>query len=179
MIVIGIDPSSTSTGYGLVEYQQRKYRYMDCGCIRPPARLAFEDRLVFLYDHLSEILAKNSPDEAAVESTFFGKDARATTKLDQAKGVLLLALRQANLPVAHYAPAEVKKSIAGSGQATKEQVQYMIARMLELKELPRPLDASDALGIAMCHVNRAGLRFSGTGGQRKPEVEALLKRMKR
>lgn len=179
MIVIGIDPSSTSTGYGLVEYRQRKCRYLDCGCIRPPAKMAFEDRLVFLYENLCKILAEKRPDEAAVESTFFGKDARAAIKLGQARGVLLLALRQAKLSIAHYAPAEVKKAIAGSGQATKKQVQYMITRMLELKELPQPLDASDALGIAICHVYQGGLKVSDNGGQRKPEVEALLKRMKR
>ena len=179
MIVIGIDPSSTSTGYGLIEHRQRKCRFLDCGCIRPPAKLGFEDRLVFLYENLSDILAAKRPDEAAVESTFFGKDARAATKLGQARGVLLLDLRQIDLPIAHYSPAEVKKAIAGSGQATKEQVQYMIARMLELKELPQPLDASDALGIATCHVYHSGVKFNTNGGQRKPEVEALLKRMKR
>ena len=113
MIVIGIDPSSTSTGYGLIDTDQRQIRYLDCGCIRPPAHTSFEDRLVFLYDTLSELIKVKQPDEAAVESTFFGKDAVAAFKLGQARGVLLLALRQAGLPISNYTPATVKKSDRG------------------------------------------------------------------
>ena len=131
MIILGIDPSSTSTGYGLLEYQQRRYRFIACGCIRPPQSTRdFEDRLVFLYQRLGEIITENAPDEAAIESSFFGKDASAATKLAQARGVLLLGLRLADLPIAHYTPAQVKKAVAGNGQATKEQVQYMITKML-------------------------------------------------
>ena len=105
----------------------------------------FEDRLVFMHDQLCEIIASNTPQQAAIESTFFGKDANATARLGEARGVLVLAARKAGLPIAHYAPAEVKKAVVGRGQATKEQVQFMIKRLLDLKEMPRPLDASDAL----------------------------------
>jgi len=180
LIILGIDPSSTSTGYGLLEYQQRRYRFIACGCIRPPQSTRdFEDRLVFLYQRLGEIITENAPDEAAIESSFFGKDASAATKLAQARGVLLLGLRLADLPIAHYTPAQVKKAVAGNGQATKEQVQYMITKMLGLKEMPRPLDASDALAIALCHTFRPELRWPQGSGRRKPEVEALLRRMTR
>jgi len=179
LIVLGIDPSSTSTGYGLLEYQRRKCRYVGCGCIRPKNSQAFEDRLVFIYDRLCRIIDEHAPDEAAIESTFFGKDADAAAKLGQARGVLLLALRKAGLSVAHYTPAEVKKSVVGSGQATKEQVQFMITRLLGLKEIPRPLDASDALAIALCHTVQPEFSLPQQGRRRRPEVEALLRRMTR
>ena len=179
MIILGIDPSSTSTGYGLLEYQQRRCRFVVCGCIRPRNKQAFEDRLVFIYDRLREIIVEHSPDEAAIESTFFGKDADAATKLGQARGVLLNALRKAGLPIASYTPAQVKKSVAGSGQASKEQVQYMITKLLGLKEMPRPLDASDALAIALCHSFRPELRLPQGQNRRRPEVEELLRRMKK
>lgn len=179
MIVLGIDPSSTSTGYGLLEYRQRKCRYIACGCIRPPKGLAFEDRLVFIYDRLCEIIDESAPDEAAIESTFFGKDASAAAKLGQARGVLLLALRKAGLPIAHYPPAEVKKAVAGSGQASKEQVQFMITKLLSLRQMPRPLDASDALAIALCHVSQPAFSLPQEGRRRKPEIEELLSRVVR
>jgi crossover junction endodeoxyribonuclease RuvC len=179
LIIIGIDPSSTSTGYGLLEFSRRKCRYIDCGCIRPKRGAAFEDRLVFIYDRLQEILKECAADEAAIESTFFGKDADAAAKLGQARGVLLLGLRQAGLPIGHYSPASVKKAVAGNGRASKEQVQFMVARTLGLRELPKPLDASDALAIALCHVRRPGQSLTGKERQRRPEVEALLKRVVR
>ncbi len=179
MIVIGIDPSSTSTGYGVIEYGKRQCRYIDCGCIRPKSGMVFEDRLVYIYDRLRELLNEFTPVEAAIESTFFGKDADAAAKLGQARGVLLLALRQSDLPIAHYTPASVKKSIAGNGRATKERVQFMVSRLLGLSELPKPLDASDALAIALCHLRRPEISLLGTQKQRRPEIEALLKRVVR
>ena len=98
-----------STGYGIITYGKRQCRFIDCGCIRPRTGLTFEDRLVFIYDRIRDILRNVSPDEAAIESTFFGKDADAAAKLGQARGVLLLALRQSDLPIEHYAPAFSKK----------------------------------------------------------------------
>lgn len=179
MIVIGIDPSSTSTGYGIIEYGKRQCRFIDCGCIRPRTGLTFEDRLVFIYDQIRDILRNVNPDEAAIESTFFGKDADAAAKLGQARGVLLLALRQSDLPIQHYTPASVKKSVAGNGRATKERVQFMVSRLLGLKELATPLDASDALAIALCHLRRPEVSLMGTQKQRRPDVEALLRRVVR
>ena len=140
--------------------------------------MPFEDRLVFFYERMREIVEERDPNEVAVESTFFGKDARASSKLDHARGVLILAARQSKKPIIHYTPAQVKKAIAGSGQATKERVQLMITRMLALKEMPKPLDASDALAIALCHIHQMRLRPIQGTSKRKPEIEALLQRMK-
>lgn len=180
MIVLGIDPSSTSTGYGLIEaLPRRQCRFLDCGCIRPGVGLAFEDRLVFLYDRLTQILQERVPDTVAIESTFYGKDAEAAAKLGQARGVILLAVRQAGRPMAHYPPAEVKKAVVGRGQATKEQVRFMVCRLLGLKELPGSLDASDALAIALCHLHQPALRGQPATARRRPEVEALLRRVVR
>ena len=179
MIVIGVDPSSTCTGYGLIEYDSKRTRYLNCGCIRPKARMKFEDRLVYIFDQFTQVLNEYKPSESAVESTFFGKDADSAAKLGQARGVLLLALRKASIPVEHYSPATVKKSIVGSGQASKERVRFMVARLLKLKEIPTTLDASDALGIAICHTRKSTIATSDQARKRKPEVEALLKKMVR
>ncbi len=178
MLILGVDPSSTSTGYGFVEYSKRKARYVACGCIRPKED-AFEDRLVYMFDEMTRLIGEYAPDEGAIETTFFGKDATAAAKLGQARGVLIVAMRKAGLPIAHYAPAMIKRSVTGNGQATKQQVQFMVTRTLNLKERPKSLDASDALAIALCHTQQSGRILSEGRGQRKPEVEALLSRMVR
>ncbi|MCY3669221.1 MAG: crossover junction endodeoxyribonuclease RuvC [Gemmatimonadetes bacterium] len=178
MLVLGVDPSSTSTGYGFVEYSKRKARYVACGCIRPKED-AFEDRLVYMFDEMTRLIDEYAPDEGAIETTFFGKDATAAAKLGQARGVLIVAMRKAGLPIAHYTPAVVKRSVTGNGQATKQQVQFMVARRLGLEEVPKPLDASDALAIVLCHTQQSGRVLCEGRGQRKPEIEALLSRMVR
>jgi crossover junction endodeoxyribonuclease RuvC len=178
LIILGIDPSSTSTGYGLVEVTGNRHLFIACGCIRPKSNRSFEERLGKIYDGISTIISESGPHEVAVESSYYGKDANAAAKLGEARGVIRLAVHQAGLPIAAYTPAEVKKAVAGTGQATKEQVQYMITRMFKLRQMPRPLDASDALAIAICHIHRRQLQGEGADRKpRKPEVEALLARM--
>ena len=179
MLVLGLDPSSTSTGYGLVRRRGRALEYAGCGCFRPRAGVPFEERLQAIYDGLRTLLQSESPDAVALESSFYGRDADAAGKLGEARGVLRLALVQAGLDTTLYAPAEIKKAVVGNGQASKEQVQMMVARLLKLKQLPRPLDASDALAIAVCHLNRGARAVAGAGSRshRRPEVEALLRRV--
>lgn len=125
---------------------------------------------------MAEIVAETRPDEVAIESTFHGKDPNAVARLGETRGVLCLAVKQAALPLVNYAPAEVKKAVAGSGRATKEQVQFMITKLLKLKEAPRPLDASDALAVALCHAHNVTFRPPSGGRHPKPEIEALLMR---
>jgi len=177
VIVLGIDPSSTSTGYGVVEQGGRQHRYVDCGCIRPPSSASLADRLVFLFDHLGQVLEESQPDEVALESSFYGRDADAAAKLGEARGVIRLVVRRANLVAAEYAPAQVKKAVVGTGQATKEQVQFMVTQLLQMSESPRSLDASDALAVALCHLQQGGLQSPGATSRRRPEVEALLARV--
>lgn len=179
LIIIGVDPSSTVTGYGLIEYDSKKMHYIHCGCIRPKAKMKFEDRLVYIFDEFAKVLDEYKPSESAVESTFFGKDADSAAKLGQARGVLLLALRKATIPIEHYSPATVKKSIVGSGRASKERVQFMVTRLLKLEKIPASLDASDALGIAICHTRKSSIVNSNGSTKRKPAVDLLLKKMVR
>ena len=112
-----------------------------------------------------------------MESSFYGKDPDAAGKLGQAQGVLSLAVRKAGLSVVRYTPAEVKKAVVGNGQATKEQVQFMVAKLLRLSEVPSPLDASDAIAVALCHGHRRVALPNTPRPQRKPEVENLLSRV--
>ena len=177
MIVLGIDPSSTSTGYGLVGYEQGEYGFVDCGCIRSKAKQDFGDRLALLFDRMSDLISDAAPDQVALESSFFGKDADAASKLGEARGVVRLAVQKAGLGLTQYTPSQVKKAVVGKGQATKEQVQFMVSRLLRLDEMPRPLDASDALAVALCHIHRQRFQETQAGSPRSPEVEALLNRV--
>jgi crossover junction endodeoxyribonuclease RuvC len=180
LIILGVDPSSTSTGYGILDGRRRRFRYVTCGCIRPRRGEALEDRLVLLHERLAAVIAEHRPDVAAIERTFVGRDATAAAILGQARGVLLLALRQAGLPVSHYTPAEVKKAVVGNGQATKEQVQFMVTKLLGLPAAPVPLDASDALAVGLCHAFQVGQRLPSTKDRpSRPEIDALLRRMVR
>ena len=178
MLVLGLDPSSTSTGYGLVRGDGRHLVYFDCGCFRPPKGADFGERLAALYEGLTGLLSRTRPDAVALESSFYGRDADAAAKLGEARGVLRLGLHQAGFTPAPYSPAEVKKAVVGNGQATKEQVQAMVARLLGMDEPPTPLDASDALAVAVCHLHRRPGPPAGDGGAvRRPEVQALLRRV--
>ena len=112
-----------------------------------------------------------------MESSFYGKDPDAAGKLGQDQGVLSLAVCKAGLSIQRYTPAEVKKAVVGNGQATKEQVQYMVAKLLRLSEVPSPLDASDALAVALCHCHRRGPLVNLPRSQRKPEIDSLLNRV--
>lgn len=177
MLVLGLDPSTTSTGYGLVDGDGRRAAtFVDCGCIRPPRNVTFDRRLQVLFDGVNEVLQTHKPDAVAIEGSFYGKDADAAAKLGEARGVLRLAVTLTGIESVVYSPAEIKKALTGNGQATKESVQYMVAQTLKMKKLPTPLDASDALAIALCHLQRPASSSSEERG-RKPEVEALLRRV--
>lgn len=155
----------------------RHLAFSECGCFRPPKGADFAGRLATLYAGLTELLSRTRPDAVALESSFYGRDADAAAKLGEARGVLRLGLHQAGFTPALYSPAEVKKAVAGSGQATKEQVQSMVARLLGMDEPPTPLDASDALAVAVCHLHRGARPSAVDGGAtRRPEVQALLRR---
>lgn len=177
MLVLGLDPSTVSTGFGLVEGDGRRAAaYVDCGCFRPPRKVSFDQRLRVLFDGVTQVIQDRKPDAIALESSFYGKDADAAAKLGEARGVLRLAANLAGLEPLLYSPAEVKKALTGNGQASKESVQYMVTQTLKMKEPPTSLDASDALAVALCHLHRSGPTTTG-GRARKPEIEALLRRV--
>jgi len=156
MLVIGIDPGTATTGYGLVrENQDDSLQAVDYGVILTPADMPMAQRLALLYGKLNEILVLHHPDSSAVEKLFFQRNVKTAITVGQGRGVVLLALAQADVPVAEYTPLEVKQAVAGYGGADKRQVQEMVRVLLDLEEIPKPDDAADALAVAICHLHSA------------------------
>jgi len=153
MRVLGLDPGLAITGYGLVEGDGQRLVALEHGVIRTPAGAPRSQRLVLLHDELSALLARYNPDVAAVEELFLDTNARTAMSVGEARGVLLLTLAQAGVSVAEYTPMQVKQAVTGYGGAGKQQVQQMIALLLNLAEIPRPDDAADALAISVCYLH--------------------------
>ena len=159
MLVIGIDPGTAITGYGLVrEEQNGKLTVVDYGVIQTPAKMPMPQRLLRLYRELKAITLLHRPESGAVEKLFFQKNVRTAISVGQGRGVAILALAEAEMPIAEYTPLEIKQAIAGYGGADKAQMQYMVKALLVLDEIPKPDDAADALAVAICHIHQA--RFS-------------------
>jgi crossover junction endodeoxyribonuclease RuvC len=155
MRVLGIDPGTVTSGYGVVEEEGGRLCYIEAGGIATSAKQPFPDRLKKIYDGLEAVIARHRPDAVAVESLFFAKNVQSALKLGHARGVALLAAVNAGVPVFEYSALEIKKAAVGYGQAEKEQVRLMLCTLLRLKELPKPHDATDALAAAVCHINSA------------------------
>lgn len=152
--MLGIDPGTATCGYGVVRGGDGPAKLLECGVIRTRATTPLADRLLTLFEGLSELLARHRPDAVAVEGLFHGKNARSALVLGHARGVALLVAAQAGLAVAEISPAEVKRAVTGTGSATKEQVGLMVARLLRLAAPPAPTDASDGVAIALTHLLR-------------------------
>jgi crossover junction endodeoxyribonuclease RuvC len=150
--ILGIDPGLRRTGWGVVEIDGNALRFLGCGSVETSERAELGARLVAIHDGLQRVVADFAPDEAAVEATFVNKDATATLKLGQARGIAMLVPALADVPVAEYAPNLVKKTIVGAGHGEKRQVRMMIGVLLP-KADPRSDDAADALAIAVCHAH--------------------------
>ena len=155
MRIFGIDPGSACTGYGCIDSDGSRCRLVGCGAIRVSARLPLSDRLVAVYDELTLLLATHRPACVAIEGIFHARNARSALVLGHARGVAMLAASKAGLPMAEYAPTEVKRAVVGYGRADKQQVQQMIVLLLGLETAPSPFDVSDALAIAICHAHAA------------------------
>lgn len=153
--IIGIDPGLRRTGWGVIESDGPRLSYIACGTVTSNAAEPLCDRLAMLFAGLTDVLARWHPHEAAVEETFVNRDAHATLKLGQARGIALLAPARAGLSVAEYAPNMVKKTVAGSGHAEKDQIRAMIDFLLP-KARPDSADATDALAIAITHAHHRG-----------------------
>lgn len=158
MIVLGIDPGTATTGYGVVARAgDGAVSLLECGIVRTEPTSALPARLRAIFEGVTEVLERTNPDVVAVESAFYAKNAHTALVLGHARGAILLAATLRDLPLAEYAPAEVKNAVAGTGRATKEQVQFMVQRLLRLKEPPRPSDAADAVAVALTHCFAAAL----------------------
>jgi crossover junction endodeoxyribonuclease RuvC len=164
-LVLGIDPGTAITGYGLVESDDGLLKLVGSGTITTSAKENLPARLQIIYRELSRIIAAYRPAEAAIEELFFARNARTALAVGHARGVALLALADAALPISEYTPLQVKQTVTGYGQADKKQVQEMVRLLLDLPDVLRPDDAADAAAIAICHIHSSRLsRLVGADG---------------
>lgn len=154
MIVLGIDPGTVAAGYGAVRRAAGRLSLVKCGAARAARGKALAERLRLIHAGLAAVIAELRPDVAVVEQPFAGQNLATAIAIGEARGVALLACADAGVPVAEYSPAEIKRAVAGSGAARKEQVALMVKAILGLAEPPRPSDAADALAAAICHLHR-------------------------
>jgi len=159
MLILGVDPGTAITGYGIIEQKGNSLSAITYGCIRTDAKLPLENRLAVLYDKLcNDIIGDNLLSTVVVEELFFNKNTRTAMAVGQARGVILLAAAHKGIPVAEYTPLQVKQGLVGFGRATKGQVQEMVRIILGLRVIPRPDDVADALGLAICHAHSGKLQ---------------------
>jgi crossover junction endodeoxyribonuclease RuvC len=151
MIILGIDPGTRSTGYGIIDHSTHATKALDFGCIRPPAKATSSKRYLIIFEGIEDLIVRHRPEALAVESQFMHKNALSAMKLGMARAMAILAAERAGIPIFEYAPKKAKKAVVGTGGATKDQVQKMIQVLLNLPELPTPDDAADALALALCH----------------------------
>lgn len=153
MIILGIDPGLAITGFGLIKYEQNNFKVIQYGVIRTPSKTPLPDRLVKIREGIETLVQQYKPDCAAIEELFFNTNAKSAFLVGQARGVAVVTVASAGLPVYEYTPLQVKQGVAGYGRADKNQIQQMVKTLLNLKEIPKPDDAADALAIAMCHAH--------------------------
>ncbi|WP_031516090.1 crossover junction endodeoxyribonuclease RuvC [Desulfofalx alkaliphila] len=156
MIIMGVDPGTAITGYGLVYYSRNRFKLVDCGVIRTQSTLPLYKRLSTLYSDLTALINEFKPQQYAVEELFFNKNTRTALAVGHARGVALLAGAKVGLDVFEYTPLQVKQAVVGHGRAQKHQVQYMVKEILKLPAVPKPDDAADALAVAICHAHFTG-----------------------
>lgn len=154
MRVLGIDPGTLITGYGVVEDTGSGLSLIDYGIVKSRGRDRFPERLKKIYEGLNWVFEKHKPDHVAVERVFYGKSVKSAIKIGEGRGVAILCAALAGLPLSEYSPTVIKKSVVGVGSAQKRQVQEMVKVILNLPKLPEPFDSSDALAIAICHCHR-------------------------
>ncbi len=174
MRILGIDPGSETTGWGVVEGDGRRYRLVEYGTVRAVARERFAARLLKISNGIESLIARFVPDVCAVEEAFFAVNAKTALKLGQVRGVVLVAAERAGVEIAEYAPRLVKQTVVGYGAAEKHQVQEMVRVLLSLKRVPQPFDASDALAVAICHFHHAGAASPTQRVTKTPPARAKL-----
>ena len=155
MRILGIDPGSETTGWGIIEDDGRHYRLLDCGAVRANKAHRFPARLLVIANALEEIIARHTPDACAIEDGFLATNVKTTLKLGQVRGVAMLVAERAALEVHEYSPRLVKQTVVGHGNAEKFQVQQMVKTLLSLATMPEPHDVADAIAVAICHFHHA------------------------
>ena len=157
MKILGIDPGIAIMGYGVVEFDGNKVKVIENGVITTSSKTKTPERLNILYDNLDEIISEFKPDEFAIEELFFNQNVKTAITVGHARGIQVLCAQKNNLPIYEYTPLQIKQAITGYGRATKSQMQKTVTTLLNLKEIPKPDDAADALAVALCHA--LSLRF--------------------
>src|SRR6267143_2952733 len=155
MRILGIDPGSETTGWGVIEGDSRRYGLVECGTVRASAGQKFPARLLKIADALEELIQRLNPHACAIEDGFLATNVKVTLKLGQVRGVAMLIAERAALEIHEYSPRLVKQTVVGYGNAEKFQVQEMVKTLLSLKSIPEPHDAADALAVAICHFHHA------------------------
>lgn len=154
MRVIGIDPGTGRMGWAIVEREKGKEKLIECGCLETPAHTPLPIRLEKIHTFLTKIIIKHKPKSASIEDLFFAKNKKTVMAVGAARGVIILACKQAKLNINLYTPLQIKSAITGYGQADKKQIQFMVKNILKLKEVPKPDDAADAVAAALTHLSR-------------------------
>ena len=167
MRILGIDPGYGITGVALIEAQQGQFQLLRCGAITTPPNTEFSWRLEVIYNDMVQLLQMAKPDVVAIEELFFGQNVTTGINVAQSRGVILLAIRQAGVPIFEYKPMQVKQAVVGYGSATKHQVQDMTKRLLHLSAMPKPDDAADAIAIALCHARSSTSLLARANAQKK------------
>ena len=161
MLILGIDPGYAIVGWGVVSYQNNKFKPVAFGAITTPAEMPFEDRLEVIYDEMQEILHRYPVEGMSVETLFFQNNQKTAMAVSQARGVILLAGKKMGIPIHQYTPLQVKQAVVGYGRAEKKQVMEMTRLLLGLSHVPKPDDTADALALAICHCHTAGSSLYG------------------
>lgn len=154
MVVLGVDPGTIVTGYGIVEQAGTHTRLLACGIINNRSIQPIPERLGRISRDLRSVIRQHRPDGFAIESAFYGRNAQSALKLGYARGVCLLAAAENRIPIAEYSPREIKKAVTGNGNASKEQVQFMVRKLVESTHIKMAMDTSDAIATALCHLHR-------------------------
>ncbi len=154
MIILGIDPGTLKTGYGIIELTNGRVKLLSSGVIENNRIKSLPLRLKFIYDEITRLIEEFLPDELSIESAFYGKNVQSALKIGHARGVSILAAVNKQIPAYEYTPREIKKSIVGNGAASKQQVSYMVHQLLQLKQKKTKLDETDAIAVALCHLQK-------------------------
>lgn len=171
MRILGIDPGYGITGFAVIDAQRNQFRLVNCGAITTPPGMDFPARLEMIYEDMRKLLELAKPDTVAIEELFFGQNVTTGIGVAQSRGVILLAIQQARVPIYQYKPMQVKQAVVGYGNATKHQVQDMTKRILHLEKTPKPDDAADAIAIALCHARSATSLLSQVSGNGNLKME--------
>jgi len=167
MKIIGIDPGTQCTGFGIIEFDNNRLAVIKSGVIHPNTSFDMPQKLELIYDKIINQIKIHSPDEFSLETAFYGKNVQSTLKIGYVRGVALLAAAHTNLKFAEYSPREVKKAVVGNGAASKEQVQFMVKKLLALRKIKIEFDETDALAVAICHAFKMGTLASNSSNWKK------------